>query len=117
MDGDLNRFKEVKDAAGFAGILEEIMTNELTHDFWTVTLPANLDSSSAPNPELFAYTAQSAMVREITVFPIFKDRKIQFSPPSPLKYALSLVLFGFGVNLLSLGRTNVVFLAHTERER
>jgi hypothetical protein len=41
VDGDLNRFKEVKDAAGFAGILEEIMTNEPTNDFWTVTLPAN----------------------------------------------------------------------------
>ncbi|NJK42584.1 MAG: hypothetical protein HC937_02510 [Aquincola sp.] len=33
------------------------MANELTNDFWTVTLPSNLDSSSARNPELFAYTA------------------------------------------------------------
>ena len=57
MDGDLNRLKEVKDAEGFAATLEEIMANELTNDFWTVTLPANLDSSSARNPELFAYTA------------------------------------------------------------
>jgi hypothetical protein len=33
------------------------MANELTNDYWTVTLPSNLDSSSARNPELFAYTA------------------------------------------------------------
>lgn len=33
------------------------MANDLTNDFWTVTLPANLDSSSARNPELFAYVA------------------------------------------------------------
>lgn len=57
MDGDLNRLKEVKDAAGFVATLEGIMANELTNDFWTVTLPSNLDSSSARNPELFAYTA------------------------------------------------------------
>jgi hypothetical protein len=58
MDGDLNRFKEVRDAAGFAKILEEIMTNDLTNDFWTVTLPANLDSSSARNPESCSLTLQ-----------------------------------------------------------
>lgn len=57
MDGDLNRLKGAKDAAGFAATLEEIMANELTNDFWTVTLPANLESSSARNPELFAYIA------------------------------------------------------------
>ncbi|MEO8385234.1 MAG: DUF262 domain-containing protein [Betaproteobacteria bacterium] len=57
MDGDLNRLKEVKDAEGFISTLEGIMGNELTNDFWTVTLPSNLDSSSARNPELFAYTA------------------------------------------------------------
>lgn len=57
MDGDLNRLKEVKDGAGFVVILEGIMSNVLTNDFWTVTLPSNLDSSSARNPELFAYTA------------------------------------------------------------
>lgn len=57
MDGDLNRLKEVKDAADFRRLLDELMTNELTNDFWTTTLPANLDSSSARNPELFAYVA------------------------------------------------------------
>ncbi len=57
MDGDLNRLKEVKDGAGFIATLEGIMANELTNDFWAVTLPSNLDSSSARNPELFAYTA------------------------------------------------------------
>jgi hypothetical protein len=57
MDGDLNRLKELKDAAEFASTIEAIMASELTNDFWTVTLPSNLDSSSARNPELFAYTA------------------------------------------------------------
>jgi hypothetical protein len=57
MDGDLNRLKEVRDGDGFIHLLEGLMANELTNDFWSVTLPSNLDSSSARNPELFAYTA------------------------------------------------------------
>ncbi len=57
MDGDLNRLRGTKDGESFAGILEAMMANELTNDFWTVTLPSNLDSSSARNPELFAYVA------------------------------------------------------------
>lgn len=57
MDGDLNRLKGVKDGEGFVATLESIMANELTNDFWTVTLPFSLDSSSARNPELFAYMA------------------------------------------------------------
>lgn len=57
MDSDLNRLKTAKDADSFADELEEMMRNELTNDFWEVTLPANLDSSSARNPELFAYFA------------------------------------------------------------
>ena len=68
MDGDLNRIKGVSDAAGFAAVLEEIMGNELTNDFWTVTLPANLDSSSARNPELFAYIASQNRLNAPVLF-------------------------------------------------
>lgn len=57
MDGDLNRLKAASDGESFEAILEQMMANELTNDFWTVTLPANMDSSSASSPELFAYIA------------------------------------------------------------
>jgi hypothetical protein len=57
MDGDLARLRGVKDAEGFLKQLDEVMASELTHDFWTITLPALLESSSARNPELFAYVA------------------------------------------------------------
>lgn len=74
MDGDLNRLKGVKDEESFASVLEEIMSNELTNDFWTVTLPANLDSSSARNPELFAYiAAQNRLVAPV----LFSHKKVQ----------------------------------------
>ena len=59
MDGDLNRIKVVTDGKEFVAALDDLIANELTNDFWMITLPANLDSSSARNPELFAYiTAQ-----------------------------------------------------------
>lgn len=57
MDGDLNRIKGVRDADGFIRALDEVIAVELTNDFWMITLPATLDSSSARNPALFAYVA------------------------------------------------------------
>lgn len=57
MDGDLNRVLVVTNGDLFTKMLEDIMASELTNDFWGITLPANLESSSARNPELFAYIA------------------------------------------------------------
>lgn len=74
MDGDLNRLKEAKDSDSFMAILEEMMANELTNDFWTVTLPANLESSSARNPELFAFIAAQ---NQLSAPVLFSNKKIQ----------------------------------------
>src|SRR6185436_4954949 len=57
MDGDLNRVRGLSEPGGFVAVLEELMANSLTNDFWTIALPAALESSSARNPELFAYVA------------------------------------------------------------
>lgn len=57
MDGDLNRVRGIGEAQPFVTVLEELMASALTNDFWTITLPAALESSSARNPELFAYVA------------------------------------------------------------
>jgi hypothetical protein len=57
MDGDLNRLRGVSSADEFIGMLDDVLSNELTNDFWSITLPAKLATSSARNPELFAYIA------------------------------------------------------------
>ncbi len=57
MDGDLNRLRTVVDEGTFVKTLDGILESELTNDFWAITLPANMDSSSARNPALFAYVA------------------------------------------------------------
>ncbi len=73
MDSDLNRIKVVNDAKGFVAALDDVIASELTNDFWTITLPANLESSSARNPELFAYVAaQNRLVAPV----LFSPKKI-----------------------------------------
>jgi hypothetical protein len=57
MDGDLNRLKGVQDGHAFIRVLDDLIANELTNDYWTITLPAALATSSARNPQLFAYVA------------------------------------------------------------
>lgn len=73
MDADLNRLRNVSDGGQFAQVLNDIMKTELTEDFWNVTLPARLETSSARNPELFAYTAAQVLL----VAPVlFSHKKI-----------------------------------------
>jgi hypothetical protein len=57
MDGDLNRIRDLSCDQDFVNALDAIVANELTNDYWSITLPSALDSSSARNPELFAYVA------------------------------------------------------------
>jgi len=57
LDADLARFRTVDSSERFIEILDGILKSELTNDFWEITLPASLESSSARNPELFAYIA------------------------------------------------------------
>ena len=57
MDGDLNRVRDLPSAESYVNALERIIEGTLPPDFWTITLPNALESSSARNPELFAYHA------------------------------------------------------------
>jgi hypothetical protein len=73
MDGDLNRIKVAKSGDEFVKVLEDVMASELTNDYWTITLPADLDSSSARNPELFAYIAAQ---NKLTAPVLFSHKKV-----------------------------------------
>lgn len=57
LEGDLNKLKNVVSAKDFVEALDTIIFSELTDDFWRITLPAALESSSARNPELFCFIA------------------------------------------------------------
>ncbi len=68
MDGDLNRLRGVASAEEFVQALDDLLANELTNDYWTITLPANLATSSARNPELFAYVAAQNRLNALVLF-------------------------------------------------
>ena len=57
MDADLNRVKVAADATAFVASLDRIIGDTLTSDFWSITLPNQLDTSSPRSPEQFAYYA------------------------------------------------------------
>jgi hypothetical protein len=57
MESDLARFRGVKDGEEFLSILQKICALELTDDYWKITLPNSLATSSPRSPSLFAYNA------------------------------------------------------------
>jgi hypothetical protein len=57
MERDLAALRGVTNGEEFLAWVEKEIAAELTADFWTVTLPNRLDTSSAASPLLFAYLA------------------------------------------------------------
>ncbi len=57
MEADLARLRNIKSKEEFIGILNQVIGDTLTEDFWNITLPNNLATSSARSPSLFAYYA------------------------------------------------------------
>lgn len=71
---DLARLREVKDAAGFVEVLDKVCEGTLTNDFWSITLPNDLATSSPRSPSLFAFYA--ALVLE-EARALFSDQKVE----------------------------------------
>lgn len=57
MESDLARLRTVTTAAEFENILTEIIDSQLTEDYWAMSLPLALSTSSSMSPSLFAFYA------------------------------------------------------------
>jgi hypothetical protein len=57
MDQDLARLREIGSASEFIGVLDRIVSETFTGDYWAITLPSELATSSPRSPSLFAYYA------------------------------------------------------------
>ncbi|MEI6149264.1 MAG: DUF262 domain-containing protein [bacterium] len=68
MEFDLARFREVKDGEKFLTILEKACELALPADFWTITLPNDLATSSPRSPSLFAYNAALVLLDARALF-------------------------------------------------
>jgi len=72
-NGDLAEVRNAKNGIEFVKRLEEIIYSTLTEDYWKITAPSNLQSSSARNPLLLIFTA--AQIKN-NVNVLFSDKKI-----------------------------------------
>jgi hypothetical protein len=64
----------VKDADGFLWTLDSVCEARLTRDFWTITLPGDLATSSPRSPSLFAYHAALVLAGARG---LFSDQKVE----------------------------------------
>lgn len=76
IESDLNRVKELTpgDGAAFCAELDRIVRANLTGDYWAISLPNRLDTSSAQSPSLMAYWAALALLDAELLFSELKVR-------------------------------------------
>lgn len=72
-DGDLRVIINARDGQDFIDILFKIIHNVITDDFWNITAPSLLESSSARNPLSLIFTA--AQIKN-NINLLFSDKKI-----------------------------------------
>ena len=68
MEFDLARLRDVGTIDGFVKTLSQICEITLTNDFWAVTLPNDLATSSPRSPSLFAYHAALVLLDARALF-------------------------------------------------
>jgi len=68
MERDLAALRDINTSEEFLSWIERIMIAELTADFWSVTLPNRLETSSASSPLLYAYYASLNLLNAKALF-------------------------------------------------
>jgi hypothetical protein len=69
LEADLRRLDQAdKTPSGFVGQLDSLISNQLTDDYWRVSLPEHLDSSSGYSPYLFGYHAALNLLGATALF-------------------------------------------------
>jgi hypothetical protein len=62
MESDLARLRGIDSPEQFKKVLNEIIEGQLTNDFWSLTLPLDLSTSSSTSPSLYAYYAAQYII-------------------------------------------------------
>ena len=69
LEADLRRLDQTeKNSQSFVQLLDSLISNQLTEDYWRVTLPEQLDSSSSYSPYLFGYHAALNLLGATALF-------------------------------------------------
>lgn len=84
MDEDLARLRAVHNAGDFVRLLSRLLDEALTRDYWEITLPSNLETSSANAAVLNAYHAAQNLLGARVLFSDVKVSDLMdpnISPP------------------------------------
>ena len=78
VEADLARLSPLSsgDAEGFCAVLDGIVRSNFTGDYWDISLPNRLDTSSARSPVLFAYWAALNILDAEVLFSRLKVRDL-----------------------------------------
>ncbi|MEA3486270.1 MAG: DUF262 domain-containing protein [Thermodesulfobacteriota bacterium] len=76
MEADLARLRSIRNSDDFIRTLDQIIFDTLTEDFWNITLPNSLATSSARSPSLFAYYAALNLLDAQVLFSQMKVSKL-----------------------------------------
>src|SRR5690625_6540785 len=76
MEMDLANFRTIKTAEDFLKQMESIISSQLTSDFWEVTLPMDMATSSSRSPSLFAYYASLNVLDAVGLFSNLKVNEV-----------------------------------------
>jgi hypothetical protein len=68
MERDLAFLRELTTAEQFVGWIEKTIESEFTDDFWNITLPNRMETSSATTPYLHAYHAAQNLLHAKALF-------------------------------------------------
>jgi hypothetical protein len=68
MEQDISRIRDCQNKYEFINILEKIINEKFTDDFWKITLPNELAVSTATAPTLFAYYASLVLLEANVLF-------------------------------------------------
>jgi len=71
---DLAELRRHKDAAGFLAQMDRVCEATLTSDFWSISLPGDLATSSPRSPSLFAFYASLVLDQAQA---LFSDQKVE----------------------------------------
>lgn len=73
MEADLAKLRDVNTQEGFRDVIRQICSAITTNDYWEITLPNELATSSARSPSMFAYFASLTLL-DANV--LFSDQKV-----------------------------------------
>lgn len=113
IETDLARLREAKGAKDFVAILDLVVAEGLTRDFWDITLPGELATSSAYSPTMFAYYAALDLLEARVLFSQLRVSQLMDPSAKAKRAALErhhlfpkAYLAGLGIN--APGRVNQI---------